>query len=96
MPDHDDDVSEVERLAGGFNETIEGVDQTLGCVLRACWWSTIGCLGFGIVFTLIGGTFNFLESKLGFYPTMIVFVMATWLAVHLYRRYKGGGGGASK
>jgi len=62
-------------------------------VLRACWWSTIGCLGFGIVFTLIGGTFNYLEQKLGFWPTMISFIVAGCLAVHLYQRSKGGGGG---
>lgn len=93
MPDHDDEVSETEKLAGTINETIEGVDQTLGCVLRACWWSGLGCFGIGIVGTLVGGSFNYLEQRLGFWPTMIVFVMATWPAVHLYRRYKGGGGG---
>jgi len=95
MPDHDDETSEVERLAGTINETIEGVDRTLGCVLRACWWSGLGCLGIGIVGTLVGGAFNYLESKIGFWPTTIAFTLGGCLAVHLYLRSKGDGGGAS-
>jgi len=93
MPDHDDETSEVEKLAGGINATIDSVDETLGCLLRACWWSGLGCLGIGIVGTIIGGAFNYLEQRLGFWPTCVVFGLATWLAVHLCRRAKGGGGG---
>ena len=96
MPDHDDeDVSEVEKLAGGINASIESANETLGCLLRGGWWATIGCLGFGVVGTLVGGAFNALEAQIGFLPTVLVFGLATWLAIHLYRRYKGGGGGAS-
>ncbi len=95
MSDHDGDVSEVEKLAGEINASIESFNETASCLFQGCWWSGLGCLGFGIVGTLIGGSFNFLESEIGFWPTMILFILGGCLAIHLYLRHKGGGGGAS-
>jgi hypothetical protein len=95
MPDHNDEVSEVERLAGGINASIESIGETIGCVLQGSWWLVVGCLGFSVAFVAVATPFTMLEQRIGFIPAVLVFGLATWLAVHLYLRYKGGGSGTS-
>ena len=93
MSDNDDEVSEVERLAGGVNAAIESTGETLGCVLQGSWWLGLGCLGFSVAFVAIATAFSMLEERIGFIPTVVAFALAAWLAVHLYRRPRGGGDG---
>jgi len=91
MPDRDDETSEVERLAGGINASIESIGETVGCVLQGSWWLVVGCLGFSVAFVAVATPFTMLEERIGFIPTVLVFGLAGWLLVRRWRMSWGGG-----